>query len=471
MMLTQRIPFNVLSGMLCIFAWGCATVNPQPDYDRAAQYVAQATGQEVMYRPDREAAVEGQTQTLLANGITAQQAVQICLLNNPRLQAAFFTVGIASADVVQSRLFSNPSFAVSPRFPDSFGPVQVEASVAQNIVELWQIPVRRREAEQSRDQAIFALSREVSTAILAAKTAYVQALKADREQVLIQENVQIAQQLADLAVTREEAGVGSIVDINLARSELLKAELSRKAAALSRLEARAALAKLLGLTTPPEDLQLIDALPDPPQWTLEPERLLALARASRFDLKAAEQAVHAAEAHVQLEHRKFLPSLEVGGVRDAEDRTGPSVEFVLPLFDQNQARVARAIYQYQQAEKMLDALLRELPQDTRLAYERARTAWETSHFYRDQLLPLRETSLNISREAYEAGRASFLQVLEAERTLLETRAGYVATLQNSAAAVVELERVTGQPVSTIFSDLSSGLPANSASPSPGTPKR
>jgi outer membrane protein, heavy metal efflux system len=466
---TQPTLSRLLSGLLFILAAGCAAVNPQPDYDRAVQYIAQATGQEVMYRPDHEGAVAGQTQTLLADGITAQEAVQICLLNNPRLQAAFFTVGIASAEVVQSRLFSNPSFAVSPRFPDSLGPVQVEASVAQNIAELWHLPVRTREAERSRDQAIFELAREVRTTVLDAKTAYFQALKADREVALIQENVEIARQLANLAVTREEAGVGSIVDINLARSELLKVELSLKAAALARLETRVALAKLLGLTTPPQDLHLTDTLPDPPQWTLEPEHLLELARASRFDLKAAEQAVRAAEARVQLEHRKFLPSLDVGGIRDAENRTGPAVEFVLPLFDQNQARVARVAYQYQQAEKTRDALLRELPQDTRLAYERARTAWETSHFYRDQLLPLRETSLNVSCEAYEAGRASFLQVLEAERTLLEARAGYVEALQNSAEAVVELERVTGQPVSKIFSDTSPISAGDSASPSAGAP--
>ena len=69
--------------------------------------------------------------------------------------------------------------------------------------------------------------------------------------------------------------------------------------------------------------------------------------------------------------------------------------------------------------------------------------------------------MTVSREAYEAGRASFLQVLEAERTLLESRASYVETLQNSATAVVELERITGQPVTQIFSD---PHPGNTAAP-------
>src|SRR5581483_10361027 len=343
--------FNTLCGVLLLLTWGCATVNPQPDYDRAVKQIQQATGQETVYQPHIDCMVTRETQALLADGISADKAVKICLLNNPRLQAAFFSVGIASADVVQSKLFSNPTVALSPRIPDSLGPTKFEASVAQNIVELWQIPLRTREAERNRDQAIFALAREVNTLVLDAKAAYFRALKADREQALVQENMAIAKQLADLAVMREEAGVGSIVDINLARSELLKVELSLKTAAFSRLEARATLAKLLGLTTPPQDLQLTDTLPEAPQWSLSFERLMELARASRFDLKAATQAVQAAEARLALEKRKMFPSLEVGGVRDAEDRSGPSVAFVLPLFDQNQARVARATYQVQQAEK------------------------------------------------------------------------------------------------------------------------
>ena len=301
----------------------------------------------------------------------------------------------------------------------------------------------------------------MSNTALEAKTAYFHALKGERELTLIQENVGIAKQLVDLAVTREEAGVGSIVDIHLARSELLKVELSLMAAALSRLEAKGALAKLLGLTTPPEDLHLTDVLPEQPPKVLRYERLMELARASRFDLQAAKHAVRAAEARMELEKRSILPSLEVGGIRDAEDRSGPSLAFILPLFDQNQAQMARAGAQYQQAAKTLDALMRELTQDTRLAYERARAAWETSRFYRDELLPLRITSLDVSREAYEAGRASFLQVVEAERTLLEARAGYVEALQNAATAVVGLERVTGQPLSRIFSDTP---PDNAASP-------
>lgn len=435
--------------VLLLFVSACATVNPRPDYDRAAQLITQATGQEAVYRPDDDAIVKNAVDDLLAGGITAQEAAQLCLLNNPKLQAAFLNAGIARAEVVQAGLFSNPTLGFSPRFPDGGGPTSFEASLAQNITELWRIPARKRAAEHSLEQVILELAREVSATALEAKAAYYKTVRTDREIEVIQGNVDITRQLVDLAKVREEAGVGSLIDVQLAESELLQMELALRAATVAHFEARTELTKLLGLLVPPDQLQLIDQLPDPPQWTLAPERLIELARSSRLDVQAAQNAVLAAEARVAEEKRKALRVVEVGGVRDAEDRTGPMLSVELPLFDQNQAQIAKASYLAQQASKQLEALVQELTQDTRVTYERARNAWETTRFYQHQLLPLREGSLALSREAYRYGRASFLQVLEAERKLLEARAGYLEALQNSSTALVELERVTSQPVSQI----------------------
>jgi outer membrane protein, heavy metal efflux system len=145
---TDTIPFLGLC-LLLLLVSACAAVNPRPDYDRTAQLITQATGQELAHRPADDTVVNNKVAELLAGGITAHEAVQICLLNNPKLQAAFFNVGIAGAEVVQSRLFSNPSVALSPRFPDGGDPTSFEASFAQNIADLWLIPIRKRAAEHA----------------------------------------------------------------------------------------------------------------------------------------------------------------------------------------------------------------------------------------------------------------------------------------------------------------------------------
>lgn len=140
---------------LFAIAWltiaGCATVDPRADYDRAARHVADATAQSELYRPDEDEAVDGQVRELLEGGITCEEAVRICLLNHPGLQAAVLSLGVARADLVQAGLLSNPSLNAALRLPSGGGLANVEAGLAQNIADLWQIPARKRAAGHALD--------------------------------------------------------------------------------------------------------------------------------------------------------------------------------------------------------------------------------------------------------------------------------------------------------------------------------
>lgn len=484
----KKHPVGAFPLFAAVALGGCATVNPRPDYDRTAKHVEQATGQEKVYRPGDEAIVEKTVAALVDHGLTADEAVQVCLLNNPRLQAAFFNVGMARADVVQSGLLSNPSLGISLRLPSSGGLANVEAGLAQNIAELWQIPLRKRVAERALDQAILVLAREASLLAAEAKIAYYRAVAADRGYKITLENLEIVQQLVDVAIARQQAGEGTEIDITLSRSELRQTQLALRSARLAAFEQRSRLATLLGLTISPDRLVLLEDLPETPAWTLSPERLLEIAQTHRLDLEALRQAVETAAANLKLERlrvfsvvelgvglergerkrsrgRKFLsetvrssaaagafalPEFERGSDEGTDLIIGPTLSLELPIFDQNQAQIAKAEYAYSQTAKVLESLNREITQETRLAHERARTAWDIARFYREQLLPLREANLELARNAYQAGQASFLVVLEAQRTLLAARAGYVRALDDSAVSLVAIEQVAGQPMKNIL---------------------
>ena len=73
------------------------------------------------------------------------------------------------------------------------------------------------------------------------------------------------------------------------------------------------------------------------------------------------------------------------------------------------------------------------------------TAWRLMKMYRDQSIPLAQGNLDLSREAYRAGRTSFLSVLEAQRLFLETRTAYVDASQSAATMIPHLERTIGLP--------------------------
>lgn len=151
---------------------------------------------------------------------------------------------------------------------------------------------------------------------------------------------------------------------------------------------------------------------------------------------------------------------------------GPSISLELPIFDQNQAQIAKAEMAYRQSAKLLGALELAASQEVRNAADRAMTAWDIARFYRDDFLPLAEKNLELSRESYRAGRASFLAVLEAQRFFLDTRSRYVGALGDAAIALPDLERVVGLPLTQLMSEMredhDSGNPTDEA-PEGGQP--
>jgi len=470
---------------------GCATVNPTHDYQQAAAHIEKATGQAGAYHPGDEALTRQKVEDLLQNGLTAGEAVQVCLLNNPSLQAKFLNIGMARADVVQAGLFSNPSLFVSSRLPAGGGRSNIEASFAQNIADLWQIPVRKRAAKRELAQTILTISREASDLAFDARAAYYATVGARQLHNITVENLRIARELMDMAKARQKAGAGNAIDVNLALGQVAEAELLQESSRLAAAEAGRRLATLLGLITDPDLLVLSEPLPESPTEAPNSERLIRLARSWRLDLRAAEQAVGAAESRLEEQYRLIFPRVNVGLALERAERRrqfgrkpladtarasvagggltapefqprserkrnrrtefiiGPSLDLELPIFDQHQAQIAKARYAYDQAIKTLDALMTAASQEIRGAVDRLTTNWRIVKLYQEKFIPLARTNLDLSRKSYRAGRASFLSILEAQRFFLDSRRRYIEASQSAANTIPELERSVGRP----FDDL------------------
>lgn len=492
-----RIIWPLLAlGAIC----GCATVDPRPDYEQVVRRVTDATGQERVYQPEDDELISGLVEDLLGDGITVDEAAEICLLNNRELQAAFLDVGMARADFVQAGLFSNPFVGISAQFPDSGGLANIEVSVASNIAELWQIPIRKRAAERSLGRTILDVARAAVDLAADAKRAYYTAVGAEERHRIAQENLAIAGDLLELTLTRQEVGAANQLEVNLSRSLAVNTDIDVERARLAASDARRALAKFLGLSRDADTLVLSDSLPETCPEITDAQSLVELARRWRLDIQAADEAVAVARAQLEEQYSLVYPTVEVGLAFEREERRseggrniladtarasianggltapeiqprserrsgrgqdtilGPSIGIELPIFDQNQAQIAKAQYALQQAHKTRDALDRALNQEVRGAVDRALTAWRLVQKFRDQSMPLAQSNLELSREAYRAGRASFLSVLEAQRLFLETRSGYVSAVESAATAIPELERTIGLPLSKLMGEVDTESP-------------
>jgi len=475
--------------LIVMVSGGCASLDARPEIERSATCVEHATGVSADVLLFDSEAASAKTSELVKEGLSADEAVKVALLNNPRARAATLSIGVSRADFVQSTLFSNPTLALSFRFPDGGGLANFETALTQNIAELWLIPSRKQVAQRRLDRAVLRAAATMAAIAYDARRAYTHAAKARAGEAVTREALGLTEQLHEVARLRQQAGTGNEIDVNLARTRQLEAETMFRGARLATVEAYAELARVLGLSVSPETLQLTASLPEPNDWAVSPEALQRIAKENRLDLKIAEQSVGEARARAKEERARFLKSVQVGlaleraerrarGGRDWVEETfydslqsrqftppslmpresqgtdviaGPTFGIEVPLWDQNLAQIARADLQVEETLQLRDALLVDVAQDIHSRLGRARTAAESAIFYRDEQLPAAERNVWLSREAYKAGRVSFLSVLEAERTYVAAKSGYLEVLEHAAIATIELEQVTGRPAAVLLS--------------------
>ena len=486
-MLRKRV---VIACSIMMLGSGCATVDPKPDYNRAAQRIAASTGQERIYQPGEEELGRQRVEELLLSGLTTDEAVEIALLNNRTLQAAFMDLGMARADVVQAGILSNPSLGITAGFPAGGGLAGLDFGITQNIAELWQIPPRKRAAEQALEREILELARYATDLAADVKTAYYRAIGAERLYALSREDITIAQKVLDLADARLGAGAASELDVNLARGVVLDSELAEEATRLAAAEARRKLARLLALTLNADSLVLIDGYPEIPAGLPDNDILIELACAACLDIQAARLDVARAKEALNTERRRVLQSISLGLAVEREKRQaeggrnlladtaraslangrltapeieprsagrkhtditiGPTLEIELPIFDQNQAQIAKAEFAFEQAVKKAEALELAAVQEVRSGVDRALSSWRLAGTYRERAVPIAQRNLELSQTAYRAGQTSFLAVLEAQRQFLDSRSHQAVAAREAAEAVAELDRITCQPLDDLI---------------------
>lgn len=443
---------TTVGGLLLILG-GCASVDPVPDYGRAQDVVTAATGAEALYQPGEEERAREQVAELLEGGLTSQEAVQVALLNNRGLRELLFEIGVRRADAVQAGLLSNPSLQAVLRLPLDGGSTGAEGGILQNLIELWHLPVRKQAAEGQVERTILDVAQRAVIVAAQAKAAYFSALASSAALSVAEENLETGQDFLELTLERQEAGAATQVDVNAARSTFLEQQVLVRSTRFAALDAKRRLALALGIATPPEEIALADALVAPPDRTLDLQRLLTVARRYRLDLRSAEKNVESTGSVVPLERRRMWRSVKVGVGFETEGSDlalGPAVNLELPIFDQNQAQIAKAEYRYAQALRRLEGVSAHIAQQVRGAYERYSMAQDTTRLYRTELLPLREASLDLARESFAAGKTGFLSVLEAQDRLLATRREYVDRLEAVALSVPDLEAACGRPLDVLL---------------------
>ena len=285
-----------------------------------------------------------------------------------------------------------------------------------------------------------------------ATKAFVDVLAAQERLALTGDIVRLSEQVVNAAVERIRAGKVPPVEATKARVEAANARLQVEHARSALQAARAHLSAAWGGTRPvfegvhgsleggiaavPSQEELITRLaqsPDLARWAVEME---------------------ARRAALRVERSKRIPNVTLsGGVRyfNDTDDTGVVVKLSLPLvlFDYNQGAVLEARHRLSQAEEERRAVEVRLSAALAEAYQSLITGYRDVTGIQRDVLPAAEEAFQVATEGYRQGKFGFLDVLDAQRTLFETKGQYLDALSAYHKAVADTERLIGEPLGAV----------------------
>ena len=435
---------------VALFATACAA--PQASLDRVQTTVAEQTGKRIHWNRGgvEDAQIEQGVQTLLRRELTAERAVQVALLNNRELQARFEEIGIAQADVIQAGLISNPNFAGSFRFPDrSPSGTNIEYSIAQNLLDLLVLPLRKRIAAAQLAQTETHVADEVLKLVAEVKIAFYN-MQA-RQQLL--DRLRVISETSETAVefTKRLHDAGNTSDLELANQEG-SYEQSRLEVAQTELQVRRdreRLNRLLGLWGANASWTMGDHLPELPGSEGSLQKLESRAIAQRLDLQAARMRLDLIGQSLALRTKtRYLPAGIKIGVdtereTDSQRVTGPILDLELPIFNQGQGEIAKLTAQYRQAQRELEALAVNVRSEVREARDQLIAARDLTSYIGKRLLPTQQKALNLTLQQYNFMLKGAYDLLLAKQNEVAAERSYIEAWRDYWIARAELERAVG----------------------------
>lgn len=344
-------------------------------------------------------AVSARLRQLLKRPLTADGAVQIALLNNRGLQAAYNELGIAEAISVRQSLPPNPTVSIS-RVSGSVE-TEIDRQIVGSILALVTLPARSEVAEDRFRQARLVAAQETLRVAAESRRAFYRAVGARELIGLLTQAESAAATSAQLAKRLGETGAMNKLD--QAREQMFHADIATQLA-LARQRAateRERLIRSLGLSGHELDFALPGALPALPRRA---RRLAAVDQDAinrRVDLQMARIELETlAKSYGLTRATRFINVLDAGYAdkitknketgEHIRDR-GFTMTFEVPLFDFGEARVREAEQTYMQAVNQLAEKAVNVRSQAREAYAAYRSRYDIASRYQRDVLPLRKT--------------------------------------------------------------------------------
>src|SRR5450432_447339 len=441
----------VLALVLLPLLPSCASMQKERGHDSVARIVQRRTGHHTGWEhgtPEARQIAE-RVKKLLEGGLTRDRAVEIALVNNPKLQETYDELDVSQADLVQAGLLPNPTLGGSVGFrTNGSGRPEYEVSLVENFLDLFLLPLRKRVAEAEFQAETLRVANAVLEVVAETSKEFADMQAGEQTVQLMRGLAQGADAAATFANQQFEAGNISERVLVTQRAASVQAEMDLAKDELTLTEQREKLNRSLGLWGPQMAWKLGQTLPAVPAAEAPVEHLEVTALRQRLDVGAARKQLELMDTALSLAKTSRYTGVVNIGAHMHQDVTGPrlfgpTMSLELPIFDQRQALIGRLEAQQRQAQRQLDALGLDVRSEVRLAKAKLELNRHAAEEYLTALLPLRRTVLAQSELEYNAMQIGLYELLATKKAEVETFRAYIETVRDYWVARAELERALG----------------------------
>jgi len=177
----------------------------------------------------------------------------------------------------------------------------------------------------------------------------------------------------------------------------------------------------------------------------------------RADLQGAITDLESRRAHRGASRAGLFPDLTVGvarqtlrqaGESEARWALGLSLEIPLWAAARERANLAEARAQVVSGQARVEGLRQQVLAQVEMAYLSVMSAADQVKLFDERVMHAAKVAQQSATDSYEQGKATYLEVLDSQRTLIMTRSEYVDIVFAHREAWAALERAVGETLET-----------------------
>jgi cobalt-zinc-cadmium efflux system outer membrane protein len=420
-------------GVMLVLA-GCKGIT-QPGESAARKQLAT---QSANYRPDYNAPALPQ----LTTNSPLSDFLAYAILNHPQVAANYYDWAASVERITIERSRPDPKLTFEAYIAGMI--TSIMPGLMTDIPGPGKLAARARVATAESEGKYFTFKSSMLQTAFGVKKAYYQLHFLDEKIRVNQQTLQLLTGLEQITRVQNETGKGKLQDV--LKTQIEADKLGADIANLddSRRLLRAQFKAALGMTPRDPEPPLPSGFDSTP-LDLTDEKLFDTALAQNLQLAAMQAEIRRAEASIQLARKDRVPDFSVGGevdVKAAPAVWNPQLSMTLPIWrDKIAAEIAEAQQNKRSAEARFTAGQISLAVDFAEKAYSYREANRNLSVLDSRLVPRAQQFLDVTRAAYLSGQLDFLNVIDAERVLLDLQLERVGAQMQREISLAELSLI------------------------------